>query len=356
MRLQRTGLVLILLAAAACSRPNEGADGTDGGTDGTDDGTDDGLAVPEGSLLADPLAPLPMMLSDVGLFPDPAARDAVVDVAFAYAPRWPLWSGGSTKQRWLVLPPDTTIDNGDPQAWAYPAGSLLFKSFADGDTPLETRLLRKQADGTWEYATYQWNEAADDAVLLDGDFEVVLELGDDRQHTIPSTLMCRECHESSPHPVLGDEELQLSTAADGGPSPLSRLAEAGLLAAPVPATPRTVADHVDATLPDGAEAVLGDFVGNCLHCHNGTDGASSSFDLDPAVALANTIDQPTESSASAVGTRIVPGDPAASVLFAAVSGESDDPELEPMPPVAIDQRDEQAIERLRAFILGLEGA
>lgn len=315
-----------------------------------DDGPSELLPAP-GSLLDAPTEPLPPTLSEVGLYPDPADRSRVPDRAIAYSPRWPLWSGGSDKERFVVLPPGTTIDNRERDAWQYPDGTLFFKTFAYDGLPVETRVLRKQAMDDWELAAYQWNAEGTDAALLDGDFEVVVPLGADRQHTIPSTLMCRECHESSPHPVLGDAELQLSESptADGA-SALSLLDARGVLRVPPPAKPRMLSDHAEDAQ---TQAVLGWFVADCLHCHNGSDGPSSSFDLDPAVALANTIGQSTESSASAAGIRIVAGSPSQSILFLAISGEHDDPEIEPMPPVIVDAQDQRAIENLRTFIAGL---
>ncbi len=312
---------------------------------------DDGTVAPvAGSVLADPTQPLPARLVDVGLYLDPADRTRVPTVAVAYEPRWPLWSGGSDKQRFVVLPTGETIDNRTRDQWRYPVGTLWFKTFSVGEQPIETRVLRKGTDEAWELATYQWNAEGDDAELLDGDYEVVVPLPDGGQHTIPSTLMCRECHESSPHPVLGDIELQLSEGIEGRPSALTVLADAGVLQQLPPPDPRRVSDHGG---DEATDRVLGWFVGDCLHCHNGSDGPSSSFDLDPAVALANTVGQQTESSASAAGVRITAGDPTASILFLAVSGEHDDPEIEPMPPVAIDAIDGAAIEALRAFISGL---
>lgn len=331
--MSRRGLAALALAGNGCSA------------------ADDTVRLPApGTLLAEPTAPLPDTIAELGLHPDPADRRTVVDLAIAYAPRWPLWSSGSDKSRWLAVPAGETIDNRVRDAWVYPAGTIFFKTFADGPTPIETRVLRKQADQRWALASYQWNDQGTDGTRLDGDFEVVVPLAAGGQHTIPNTLMCRECHESAPDPVLGDSELQLSEAIDDGPSALAVLASAGLLREPAPANPRRVREHAE---DPQTHAVLGDWVGNCVPCHNGTDGPSSSFDLDPAVALRNTIGVDTESSASAAGIRIDPGSTATSILFLAVSGEHEDPEVEPMPPVAIDARDQAMVERLRAFIEGL---
>lgn len=43
--------------------------------------------------------------------------------------------------------------------------------------------------------------------------------------------------------------------------------------------------------------------------------------------LANIVNQPTASSASAAGIRVIPGDPEHSVLFLAVSAETTDPSI-----------------------------
>jgi hypothetical protein len=38
----------------------------------------------------------------------------------AFAPQYPLWSDGATKRRWLSLPPESTIDASEPDAWKFP--------------------------------------------------------------------------------------------------------------------------------------------------------------------------------------------------------------------------------------------
>ncbi len=318
---------------------------------------DDPNAVPPGSLLAEPFGPLPERLSETGLYPAAPDLEPQPSVALAYAPAWPLWSSGSVKERFIVLPRGETIDNRSADAWRMPSGTLLFKTFSyidpQGDTrPVETRLMRSDADGGWEYAVYRWTPEGDDALLLEIDrpTEAAVPYDPAQPHTIPAKLECRQCHEASADPVLGLSEVQLAAAiTEDGSTMLERLVEAGALAEPPSASP-VVIDHDD---PSTLE-ILGWFHGNCVHCHNGGDAENASFSLAATVALDNTIGQPTQSSASGSGIRIVPGDPASSVLFASVSGQSDDPELEDMPPVGIDRRDTAAIERLREFIETLE--
>src|SRR5690606_33651735 len=112
-----------------------------------------------------------------------------------YEVAWPLWSDGADKRRFVYLPEGATIDNSDMDYWVYPVGTKLWKEFAFGDQLLETRLLWKQADGSWTYVSYAWNDAGTEAVLADpsGVDDV---LGTD--HDIPSHNHCRQCHSSQP--------------------------------------------------------------------------------------------------------------------------------------------------------------
>ncbi len=305
----------------------------------------EGVELVPGSWLEDPSGPLPAALADVGLFLEPQDWDVVPDAAVVYEPRWPLWSSGSLKLRHLVVPQGATVDNRS-EAWAYPPGTAFFKTFfypRDGvSVPVETRVMHVLPDGSWDYADYAWDEPGRTATLIDITFPTPVEVETDSGrllHTIPARLECRECHESAPSFVLGFEALQLGDGVGSLPVAFTDA---------LPEEPPTI----EAADPQTVE-VLGMFVGQCVHCHNGSDGASSSFDLRPDVALANTIDQETESSAAAAGIRIIPGDPDDSALFQAFSGETDDPEVNEMPPLGIDRRDAAAVELLRSWIAGL---
>jgi len=296
-----------------------------------------------------PLKPFPEALSEVGIYPDPTDLDHTHPRAFAYRPRSQLWSNGLEKQRFLVLPPGSRITT-DEDRFDFPVGTVLFKTFSDKEGPVETRLLRRADDG-WDYATYQWQ--ARDATLLEGqrgvDVRVQTEYGS-VDHTIPFTKACQECHDSSPSGVLGFQPQQLLGPSDSTTeeSELDRAIQSGLL-------------DEDPEVDDALEPfdtktreVVGYLLGNCVHCHNGGNGVASSYDLSPSVALDNIIDHPTESSASKAGIRVVPGSPESSILFLAVSGETDDPEIKPMPPLGVQLRDPVGVELLRSWIESLD--
>jgi len=291
-------------------------------------------ADPSAPSITDPSTPWPRTLGELGAI-EGAQFVPAGDRVHAYDVAYPLWSSGSDKARHLALPGGAAIDDGARDDWRFPTGTVAFKTFSAGGRALETRAIRK-LDSEWEYAVYLWD--GDDAELLDTELAVTIDLGEGAVHTVPAPLQCKQCHETAASALLGVNELQLADE-------LPRLADAGMFANGAPDDPTRI-DH-----PDPRTAgVLGWFVGNCTHCHNGSDAENASFDLAPAVALANTIDVPTESSATAAGIRIVPGDPLASILYLAVSGDHDDPELEDMPPIGVDRRDEAAIAELRTMI------
>ena len=305
-------------------------------------------------------AALPAALSELGLYPVAGDLETVAAEAVVYAPVWPLWSNGFAKHRYVAVPPGTAIDTADDEAWVVPVGTLMFKtftgedaSFPGGHRPLETRVLRKTEDNV-EYAVYLWDADGLDATLLDMKAPLPVEAPDGAggtfEHVIPSKLQCRKCHESHPQRVLGIRARQLvDAAADEPEAELAALVEAGVLARAEDAAPAPAVDHDDPLTRD----VLGYLLSNCVHCHNGSDGPSSSYDLAPAVALEVLIDQPTEHIASADGIRVVPGDPEASVLWQAMTGEDNAAEAKPMPPVGVQVVDQDGLELVAAWILSL---
>ena len=264
-------------------------------------------------------APFPDKLSELDF---ETARDVV-----PFEPQWPLWSNGLDKERWVYLPRGTTVDT-SAEEWAWPEGSLFFKTFSFHGDPVETRILRRTADD-WEYAAYRWEGADADLLSLD---EAVTVLGGN--HAIPTEFDCKMCHEPGGGPV-GFSPRQLGQQA---------LDDLGDLFDFVPNAQPVQAD--DAATTD----VIGYWLGNCTHCHDGQSGDQHSFDLSPDAALDNTLGVQTDSGATAPGVRIVPGEPESSILFLAVSGEHENDEIKAMPPVGVQVRDAGHVESLRIWI------
>jgi hypothetical protein len=283
------------------------------------------------SFYDDPTQPLPATLSELGI-----DATSAPDPLIAYAPVWPFWSSGSEKTRFAFLP--APIDTEIADAWGFPTGTTFFKTFAYDGRPIETRVLRLL--DTWTFDVYRWADDGRDATLADLTSNAPVDIAEGT-HTIPSRIDCRTCHESAPVPALGFSELQLGDAT------LALLDDRGL---------RTQANPTPERIPDTDPVtyqVLGLFHGNCVQCHHQGSGPNNSFDLRHQVALANTIDHPTESSASAAGIRVVPGDPEQSILWLAFARDRTNPEVKPMPPLGIDRGDAVGVEVVRSWIASL---
>jgi len=106
---------------------------------------------------ANKIAELPPTLAATGF--ERAAKSS-------FTPNHVLWSDGAAKRRWISLPPGTAIDKSDPDAWAFPRGTRLWKEFSIDGRAVETRFIERLDDGTWRYATYAWNAEGTGASLV----------------------------------------------------------------------------------------------------------------------------------------------------------------------------------------------
>ena len=338
VRLAARGCVFALVALAACSS----------------NGSEPEPPLPR-AWLDSPSMDLPETMSELGLYVELAGQVRVHEAVAAYRPSYELWSNGTTKDRFLFLPRGTSIDTSQRDAWVFPSGTILLKTFSaprvteSGVTeaqPIETRLLHLLEDD-WQYAVYLWDEAGNDATLaeLDASHPVAVEIDGERfEHVVPAKLDCRKCHESQPSPVIGVDELRLAGSYEAsGPSQLAWLHERGILS-DLPAEPKRIV-HDDLR----TQRVLEYLAGNCTHCHNGGRGASSAFDLRHDVALENLVNRETEGE-SIAGIRVVPGDPESSALYLALSRLEGDDDVQAMPPIGVQRADASALELFRRWI------
>lgn len=257
----------------------------------------------------------------------------------AYDVRYPLWSNGADKTRLIELPPGTTIDTSDPDAWVFPDGTRLWKSFTVDGAPVETRLLEKRGD-EWVAGVYVWD--GDDAFLSDGTrTEIALPSGE--TYTVPSERACFTCHAATTGKdfPLGIEPFQL------GDEGLATLA--GLFSVDPGAAP-----HVATEDPLEAE-VRGYLHGNCAYCHQpaGVVSYVSVIGLDLRYSAAETgiLGAHAEywhanPNADDGLPLLVPGDPDASALV----GMLEDAD---MPPVGTWAPDTAAIATLRDWIAAM---
>ena len=279
---------------------------------------------------------VPAALSTQWTPADPEGRSQ-----FYFEPYWPLWTNGSDKARYLVLPAGATVNTADPASWSFPAGTMFFKTFSYRNPAgvlrhIETRILRYTGTA-WETVAYQWQDDQRDARRLDGNDRVAVDVqredGITFAHLIPSAADCVDCHGNAPPSfILGFNARQVGEPHDGANSYMTMAQSAGLLSHAVTARP---------AVPDSSQPtrdMLGYFMGNCIHCHNG----NRAFSQDPDVFMTGVVGRPAPTG----GTEIVPGQPDSSVLYRRVRDRL-------MPPVGVQVVDQAFVQRLRTWIESL---
>lgn len=234
-----------------------------------------------------PFAPL---LSGTGLFSNTATLTPASDMV-EYGIRAPFWSDSAQKRRWFRLPPGGEIDFAPLEAWGFPVGSATVKHFdmtmADGSTRrLETRVFLNDAELGWRGATYRWNTAQTDAVLVTSTQTETLRvrLPNGRQRTqqwdYPSQSACLRCHTEAAGFVLGPKTPQMNRPFGASPlNQIDRWASAGLFSSPVGAA----ADYRRMSSPTARQATLrararSYLDSNCSQCHR--PGGPSGVDMD----------------------------------------------------------------------------
>lgn len=287
----------------------------------------------------------------------------------AFSPQYPLWTDGAAKQRWIRLPPGTFIDASDPEAWQFPAGTRLYKDFSFGRR-VETRVMERNADGSWQFGVYLWNEDGTDAVLAPAEGIRALRVPEapGGRYDLPSLYDCQACHEGPRVPVLGFSLLQLSGDRDPlaphadakAPTDLAALARRGLLRN-LPQSLLANPPRIAAATPV-ERAALGYLHGNCGHCH----GAPGSSDIAVPVGLRlaqgitrqdgnagvlrSLVNAPSRfrfADAAGAPTIVLPGNAAGSVL--PLRMRSRDPRTQ-MPPLGTTVPDLEALALLRRWI------
>jgi hypothetical protein len=291
---------------------------------------------------------LPMHLSETGLYADIATGELAAGVA-PFTPRFPLWSDGSEKQRWLLLPEGAQIDTSNMDDWTFPEGTKVWKQFSNAGVRIETRLLEKRgpSEADWIALAYLWQPDGQDAIAA--------PLGAiDAQHTehnVPAAGECVACHGGRRSFILGFSALQLADSAAAGELDLKALAEQGRLSDPPASIHAITGGPVEL-------AALGYLHANCSHCHNQTrperDGArcfepKDGYDFTLAVGKLGTVTE-TPTYRTVVGHAVKPGDPDDSRLYELVSSRG---MFRQMPPLATEKVDSSATANLRAWIEGL---
>ncbi|MEJ7598571.1 MAG: SO2930 family diheme c-type cytochrome [Kofleriaceae bacterium] len=308
-------------------------------------------------------------LSSYALFDDIATQAPSAGV-MPYAIHTPLFSDYAEKDRFIVLPPGTAMTWSDADAFGFPEGAMVVKTFsyprdrrdpAQGRQLLETRLLVREAEG-WTGASYVYDAAdqTDATLAIAGATVATSWIHDDgaprdNAYVVPNKNQCKNCHaeHADAIDVLGPKARHLTN--------LQTFVDAGALfgAPPASAWPRAIVatDPATGTVEERARAWL-DI--NCGNCHNARGGAArtSGLYLDISVTDPGSfgVCKPPVAAGKGSGGRlfgIVPGQPDASILVYRI--ESTEPEIK-MPELGRNLVHAEGVALIREWITQLPGS
>jgi hypothetical protein len=341
--------------------PESGAGGAAGESGGGAGGVGEGGAACDDSAALGVIDAAPASLDLTGLYTSAsAAPDDVAPYVREFTPRYPLWSDGATKRRWIYLPPCTQIDTSDMDHWQFPVGTRFWKEFTvaggSGDGRVETRFIHRYGPGAndWLFAAYQWDQVgsptAGNTTYVPGG----VANANGTTHDIPSQSDCTNCHGKLPEHILGFGAIELSAPSSGGVGvSLQSLGSEGLLTV---SAPNGFDPPGDAT----AQAGLGYLHANCGICHNAyftptsppaprmrlLVGQTTVTGTDTYTTLANV---PTQNPQFAGHDRIEPGDHTTSTVIERMLTRG----TGQMPPIASEIPDPTGVDAVSAFIDGL---
>lgn len=147
-------------------------------------------------------------LSDYRIFQGKLADLVPIDEAKIIEIASPLFTDYADKQRIVLLPKGEKMKGNGSDLPDFPDGTVIAKTFfyprsSSGNTVsqfiVETRLLIKSSH-QWSAATYKWNDAQDEAFLLQDSAIVPIAFVDDKgksraiNYKIPSRDDCLACH------------------------------------------------------------------------------------------------------------------------------------------------------------------
>jgi len=315
-------------------------------------------------------------LSDYHFFSGNPANMIPNEKVLPYDINSPLFSDYAHKARYVYMPEGSSAVYTENEAFEFPAGAVLIKTFyyynnetdtAQGRRIIETRLLVKLSTG-WEAYDYIWNDEQTDATysLVGKSVPVswVNEQGlpQNAHFLIPNKNECKGCHSLSGQFVpLGPKARHLNHTypyPTGSINQLQKWTETGYLTgAPNPNNAPTTPvwnNPSTGTLDQRARAYLDT---NCAHCHNPNGPANNSglsLGWLETNAYAMGICKPPVAAGQGSGGlqySIVPGMPDESILIYRMNSVDLDVQ---MPELGRSVIHAEGVQLLRDWIASLE--
>ncbi|MCA9290860.1 MAG: PQQ-dependent sugar dehydrogenase, partial [Phycisphaerales bacterium] len=293
----------------------------------------------------------PRLLSQTGCVDMQHPRLAAPGLA-PYDVAMQLWSDGADKARFIALPQRSAVKlhQYTPTAvdFELPKGAIVVKTFFLEGRPIETRLLVNHDPEGFRGYSYEWNDRATEATLLD-DLKKK-RIGNVDWH-YPSRAQCFACHTGAADRVLGFLVPQLNNQMsyrDGHVrNQLDELDARGFFATspPAPYTLPAFVDRDDTRADDGAWA-RAYLHANCSHCHRPGGGGAGGANLHAGAPLDNNLCMFEGKIDGENMHWVEPGKPDKSLIVRRM--DRDDGSR--MPPIGTSIRDALAIKRIRAWI------
>ncbi|GAB0498486.1 hypothetical protein MMPV_009831 [Pyropia vietnamensis] len=316
----------------------------------------------------------PRQLSAFGFFDDLAAQHPAAGV-LAFAPASMLFSDHARKLRFAFVPPGASAAYDAREAFAFPVGSALIKTFyyparaGEGEAGrrlIETRLLLRQEKG-WNAWAYIWREDGSDADLNIAGAKLPLEIEVPGgrsvafDYAVPNKNQCKGCHEvAGAITPIGPRAAHLNHVFDYGggeaANQLQRWTELGMLdgAPPIQQAP-SLPDFRDKSAPLDARARAWLDI-NCAHCHRAEGPASNTglyLTWHEADARKLGVGKRPVAAGRGAGDNLfvlVPGRPEESILFTRM--DSTEPGVM-MPELGRRLADQEAVALIGAWIESL---
>jgi parallel beta-helix repeat protein len=239
-------------------------------------------------------------LSEYGLFQGNGRTQQPVAGVIPYDLNTPLFSDYTSKHRFVRIPHGTTIAYREDDAFDFPVGSQIVKTFAmphdmtdasKGERLLETRIIEHKPSGWYGYS-YVWNNEQTEATLALGGatVDVSWKHSDGSLRTnnyiVPHANQCKSCHVAAEKTFLplGPKARNLNkdfVYSSGKENQLAHWAHLGALTgAPEPAKAPRAARFDDPSTGSVDQRARVWLDVNCAHCHNpGGPARTTGLDL-----------------------------------------------------------------------------
>lgn len=322
---------------------------------------------------------VPRLLSDTGVFDDPASRTPVAGL-IAYRLNAPMWSDGAMESNFIAVPnlddqvtPEEQIRFRPTSFWKFPDGTVFIKTLdlvVDETHPnvprrrLETQILVRDNRGAVYGGTYKWRPDNRDADLVTaGSTEniIITNATGVRTQTwyYASPADCLMCHTPGAGYVLGANTRQLNgdftcPVTGNTDNQIRTLNRLGLFSPDfdeikIPGYTKLAAlTDVKAPLADRARSYLDV---NCAQCHR--PGGVGNYDAryETPVSEQHIINAPAAVTLGLNNARIVaPGDTSRSTLYQRLG--SIVPAVK-MPPLSHNEVDTHAAQMIGEWINSL---